>query len=205
VLETGTFVRVGMTQPIATDVRIIAATNKQPARIVAEGKFREDLYHRLNVFPIQMPPLRERGKDMEALAQHFLDELNELEGTRKRFSSSAIERLAEHSWPGNVRELRNYVQRAYILADDVIDGGAEPSQEAVAQDAEDVITVRVGTPLNEIEKRVTMATLQKCSGVKKRAAEILGISLKTLYNRLEVYAQKERAMQESARMEDVGN
>ena len=114
VLETGTFVRVGTTQPIATDVRIIAATNKQPGKAVAEGKFREDLYHRLNVFPIHLPPLRERGADLEMLAQHFLDELNATENSAKRFASSATASLYEHSWPGNVRELKNYVQRAYL-------------------------------------------------------------------------------------------
>lgn len=191
VLETGTFVRVGTTQPIATDVRIIAATNKQPGKAVAEGKFREDLYHRLNVFPIQLPPLRERGSDLEMLAEHFLDELNLTERTTKRFSPRAISSLYEHSWPGNVRELKNYVQRAYILADAIIEDGAQPDATSLSPEEEDVITVRIGTPLDEIEERVTMATLARCGNVKKRAAETLGISLKTLYNRLEGYAQRE--------------
>ena len=125
VLETATFVRVGTTQPIATDVRVIAATNKQPSRAVAEGKFREDLYHRLNVFPIQLPALRERGADLEMLAQHFLDELNATENSTKRFSAAATASLYEHSWPGNVRELKNYVQRAYLMADSVINDDAQ--------------------------------------------------------------------------------
>lgn len=198
VLETGTFVRVGTTQPIGTDVRIIAATNKQPGMAVGEGKFREDLYHRLNVFPIQLPPLRERGSDLETLAQHFLDELNATENTAKRFSPPAAARLYEHSWPGNVRELKNYVQRAYILADAVIDGGAQPDAAPLGADEEDAITVRIGMPLHEIEERVTMATLARCGNVKKRAAEILGISLKTLYNRLEGYNEKDRAQSSSA-------
>jgi two-component system, NtrC family, response regulator AtoC len=193
VLETGTFVRVGTTQPIATDVRIIASTNKQPGKVVAEGKFREDLYHRLNVFPIQLPPLRERGTDLEMLAEHFLDELNQTESTSKRFAPSAISRLYEHAWPGNVRELKNYVQRAYILADAVIDDGGRPDTSPLSEEEDDLITVRVGTPLDEIERRVTMATLARCGNVKKRAAEILGISLKTLYNRLEAYARNDRA------------
>jgi two-component system, NtrC family, response regulator AtoC len=193
VLETGTFVRVGTTQPIATDVRIIASTNKQPGKVVSEGKFREDLYHRLNVFPIQLPPLRERGTDLEMLAEHFLDELNQTEGTNKRFAPAAIARLYEHAWPGNVRELKNYVQRAYILADSVIDDGGRPDTSPLAEEEDDLITVRVGTPLDEIERRVTMATLSRCGNVKKRAAEILGISLKTLYNRLEAYARQDRA------------
>ena len=198
VLETGTFFRVGTTQPMPTNVRIIAASNKQPGKAVVEGKFREDLCHRLSVFPIQLPPLRERGEDIEMLAQHFLDELNATENSAKRFAPAALSHLDERSWPGNVRELKNYVQRAYILADSVIDGGAEPSLGA---EAEDLITVRIGTPLHEIDERVTMATLVRCGNVKKKAAEILGISLKTLYNRLEGYGQRERANVESSTAE----
>jgi DNA-binding NtrC family response regulator len=203
VLETGTFVRVGTTQPIATDVRIIAATNKQPGKAVQEGKFREDLYHRLNVFPIQLPPLRERGTDLEMLAEHFLDELNATEGTSKRFAPSAISRLYDHPWPGNVRELKNYVQRAYIMADNVIDEGGRPDVSPTAEEDDDLLTVRVGTPLEEIERRVTMATLARCNNVKKRAAEILGISLKTLYNRLEAYAAKDKAEAEQHHPEEA--
>jgi DNA-binding NtrC family response regulator len=203
VLETGTFVRVGTTQATATDVRIIAATNKQPGKAVQEGKFREDLYHRLNVFPIQLPPLRERGTDLEMLAEHFLDELNTTEGTNKRFAPAAISRLYDHPWPGNVRELKNYVQRAYILADNVIDDGGRPDVSPQAEEDDDLLTVRVGTPLEEIERRVTMATLARCNNVKKRAAEILGISLKTLYNRLEHYAQKDKAEAEQRQPEET--
>src|SRR5512134_2567158 len=143
VLETGTFVRVGTTQPIATDVRIIAATNKQPGKAVQEGKFREDLYHRLNVFPITLPPLRERGTDLEMLAEHFLDELNVTEGTNKRFAPAAIARLYDHPWPGNVRELKNYVQRAYIMADTVIDDSGRPDVSPTTEDDDDLLTVRI--------------------------------------------------------------
>ncbi len=121
VLETNSLLRVGGTQQIPCDVRVIAATNREPEKVVAEGKLREDLYHRLNVFPIRLPLLRERGADIEQLAQYFLDELNRIEGTSKSFSREALVRLYQHSWPGNVRELKNYVQRAYIMADDVIE------------------------------------------------------------------------------------
>jgi len=194
VLETGTFVRVGTTEPVSTDVRIIAATNRSPERAVAEGKFREDLYHRLNVFPITLPPLRERGSDIEMLAQQFLRELNKAEGTNKAFSPEALAKLYEMTWPGNVRELKNYVQRAYILADAVVEGGDAPvSAPLAAEDQSGLIVVRVGTPLEEVERRVTMATLESCGRVKRTAARILGISLKTLYNRLEAYAAKDRA------------
>ncbi|HXA93703.1 MAG TPA: sigma-54 dependent transcriptional regulator [Steroidobacteraceae bacterium] len=191
VLETGSLLRVGGTQQIACEVRVIAATNREPEKVVAEGKLREDLYHRLNVFPIRLPPLRERGADMEQLAQYFLDELNRIEGTSKTFSRDALVRLYQHNWPGNVRELRNYVQRAYIMADDVIECDVAVSDPAPKPDAGTTITIRVGTPLEEVERRVTLATLAYCGHVKRKAAEILGVSLKTLYNRLEAYGEKD--------------
>jgi DNA-binding NtrC family response regulator len=192
VLETGTFVRVGTTQPISTDVRVVGATNRNPEKAVAEGRLRDDLYHRLNVFPVHLPPLRERGNDIEMLAQHFLDDLNRQEGTHKTFSPQAIAKLYERSWSGNVRELKNYVQRAYILCDDVVEGFETGENEPVDEGRSDVISIRIGTPLDEVERRVTMATLERCGNVKRRTAEVLGISLKTLYNRLEVYAMKDK-------------
>ncbi len=186
VLESGSFTRVGTTQPIATDVRVISATNRIPAKAVAEGKLREDLFHRLNVFPVQVPPLRERGTDIELLAQVFLDALNQAEHQHKSFSPASIAKLYSHSWTGNVRELKNYVHRAFIMADDVIDvGHAGPS---TTEPEGEIITVRVGTPLDEVERRLTLATLAACKNVKRKTADILGISLKTLYNRLEHYA-----------------
>jgi len=191
VLETGAFTRVGGTQQITTDVRVVAATNREPEKAVADGKLREDLYHRLNVFPIRLPPLRDRGTDIEQLAQCFLDDLNRIEGTSKTFSRDALVRLYQHSWPGNVRELRNYVQRAYIMADDVIECDVAVSDAKPKTDDGTTITIRVGTPLEEVERRVTMATLVYCGHVKRKAAEILGVSLKTLYNRLESYNGKD--------------
>ena len=187
VLETGTVNRVGGTQPIASDVRVICATNREPERAVSDGKLREDLYHRLNVFPIRLPPLRDRETDIEQLAQFFLDELNRAEGTHKTFSRDALVRLYQYGWPGNVRELRNYVQRAFIMADDVIDCDITLTDAPPKPDDGTTITIRVGTPLEEVERRVTMATLAYCGHVKRKAAEILGVSLKTLYNRLETY------------------
>src|SRR5580698_5114333 len=123
VLETGSFSRVGGITPIVCDVRIIAASNREPERAVADGKLREDLYHRLNVFPIRLPPLRQRGGDIELLARHFLTELNRAEGTAKTFATESLARLYQYGWPGNVRELRNHVQCAYIMADDVVECG----------------------------------------------------------------------------------
>jgi len=206
VLETGTVMRVGGTQPIASDVRVICATNRDPEKAIADGKLREDLYHRLNVFPIRLPPLRERDTDLEQLAQYFLDELNRAEGTNKTFSRDALVRLYQHPWPGNVRELKNYVQRNFIMADDVIECEVATADPVPRSDDGTTITIRVGTPLEEVERRVTMATLAYCGHVKRKAAEILGVSLKTLYNRLETYggkdggpASQDEAAQESLR------
>src|SRR3569833_2994995 len=109
VLETGTFMRSGSNQEIETDVRVVAASNRDPEAAVSEGKLRLDLYHRLNVFPLRIPPLRERGTDVELLAQHFLEELNAAHGTAKVLSADGLACLSNYHWPGNVRELRNYI------------------------------------------------------------------------------------------------
>ncbi len=183
--------RVGGTQQIPSEVRVICATNRDPEKAIVDGKLREDLYHRLNVFPIRLPPLRERDTDIEQLAQFFLDDLNRVEGTNKTFSRDALVRLYQHPWPGNVRELKNYVQRNFIMADDVIECEVAAVEPTPKSDDGTTITIRVGTPLEEVERRVTMATLAYCGHVKRKAAEILGVSLKTLYNRLETYGGKE--------------
>jgi DNA-binding NtrC family response regulator len=189
VLETGSFSRVGGITPIVCDVRIIAASNREPERALTEGKLRVDLYHRLNVFPIRLPPLRQRGADLELLARHFLAELNRVEGSAKSFSADSLAKLYQYGWPGNVRELRNHVQRAFIMADDVVECGPPvAAAPVVADDDGTTLTIRVGTPLQEVERRVTLATLAQCGQVKRKAADILGVSLKTLYNRLEAYS-----------------
>lgn len=189
VLETGFFMRVGTNKEISADVRVIAATNRDPEEAVAEGRLRADLYHRLNVFPLHLPALRERGDDVRLLAQSFLDELNEQHGSQKRFSPQALDVLSTHSWPGNVRELRNYVQRAYIMAEEnSIETASVPLHISPARATTgSMLMVPVGTSLAEADRQIILATLEQCGGVKKRAAEILGISLKTLYNRLEEY------------------
>lgn len=188
VLETGRFMRVGTHEEIAANVRVVAATNRNPEQAVAKGTLREDLYHRLSVFPLVLPPLRERGDDILLIADHFLERLNEEYSTAKRFSDEAKEAMLAYSWPGNIRELRNYVYRSYILADDVIKGDFN----AFALDSHSAgwgteITVPVGVPLADANRQLILATLKQCGGVKKAAAEMLGISLKTLYNRLEEY------------------
>jgi DNA-binding NtrC family response regulator len=192
VLETGMFMRVGTTKEIETDVRLIAATNRDPEQAVADGKLRLDLYHRLNVFPISLPPLRERGKDVELLAQAFLDELNERHGTKKQFPAAVREMLAAYPWPGNVRELKNYVQRAHIMSGNDGDFTATvPLQISLSKPvAGTAVTIPFGTSLADADRQLILATLEQCGGVKTRAAEILGISLKTLYNRLVEYGNE---------------
>jgi two-component system response regulator AtoC len=187
VLETGAFMRIGSNQEIETDVRVIAASNRDPEEAIADGKLRLDLYHRLNVFPLLMPPLRERDTDVELLAQHFLDELNAAHGTSKALTADGMARLREYHWPGNVRELRNYMQRAFILSDHAIDAAALTPATTAPTSVGHTLAIPVGTSLAEVDRKLIFATLELCGGVKKRAADILGISLKTLYNRLEEY------------------
>ena len=201
VLETGTFMRVGSTQTLETDVRMIAATNRSPLQAVASGKLREDLLYRLNVFPIHLPALRQRSEDVPLLAEHFVQQISEREGMAKRFSPQALQRLARYEWPGNVRELRNVVYRSYVMAlDSVIDdeclpqspdgevsGASIPTSPIVVEGGAPAITVWVGTPLAEIERQVTLATLEYLGRHKEKTAATLGISLKTLYNRLKEY------------------
>ncbi|RAR49280.1 sigma-54 interacting transcriptional regulator, partial [Paraburkholderia unamae] len=178
-----------------TDVRLIAATNRDPEQAVADGKLRLDLYHRLNVFPISLPPLRERGKDVELLAQAFLDELNERHGTKKQFPAAVREMLAAYPWPGNVRELKNYVQRAHIMSGNDGDFAAKvPLQISLTKPiVGTAVTIPFGTSLADAERQLILATLDECKGAKTRAAEILGISLKTLYNRLVEYGNEATA------------
>ena len=194
VLETGTFMRVGSTQVQETDVRIIAATNRNPNEAVTKGKLREDLLYRLNVFPIHLPPLRERLDDIPIIARHFLAQIGEREGAVKRFGGDVLERFAAYRWPGNVRELRNVVYRAYVMTpgatiqDDCLPVAAGA---AVAGGAAPTLTVRVGATLAEVERLLTLATLEHLGRHKEKTAATLGISLKTLYNRLKEYAAED--------------
>ncbi len=193
VLETGLVSRIGGEDPIAVDVRVLAATNRSPESAVKDGRLRQDLYYRLNVFPLPLPPLRDREGDIELLAEYFLDRLNQEQGTSKRFGAEARRRMNRHPWPGNVREIRNVVQRAFIMADELIelDGLAEgASVSPSGEGAGTVEGIRVGSSLEEIERQLILATLDHCKGDKKMAAQMLGISLKTLYNRLNLYGSR---------------
>jgi len=193
VLETGTLQRVGGSAQIGVDVRIVAASNRDPEQAVESGDLREDLYYRLNVFPIRMPPLREREDDLELLATHLLEELSKQDAREVRLSRQALDVMRMYSWPGNVRELRNVLQRAFILSDGVIQPQALPPEITGDRPPQvgdsDVLEVQVGMSIAEAERRLIVATLEDVDGNKKRAAEVLGVSLKTLYNRLKAYRE----------------
>ena len=194
VLETGTYMRVGSTQVQEADVRLIAATNREPMQAVASGKLREDLMYRLNVFPIHLPPLRERSEDVGLIAEHFLRDISDREGQAKRFAPEALIALSAYRWPGNVRELRNIVYRAYVMTTgSMVVDACVPQPSGTAPDAggAPALTFRVGTSLAEIDRRVTLVTLEHFGRHKEKTAAALGVSLKTLYNRLKEYAAED--------------
>ena len=188
VLENGCFYRVGGIEPVRVDVRLIAASNRSLQQAVQEGRLRQDLMYRLAVFPIRVPPLRERGNDIEYLARYFLKELNEAATTYKTLASRSIEILRRHSWPGNVRELKNLIHRAYILASDILII-EEPFARVQASHmlADGTLNLQVGAPLADVERDLIFATLRHFNGNKRQTATALGISVKTLYNRLNEY------------------
>jgi DNA-binding NtrC family response regulator len=207
VLETGRFTRVGGDQEIGSDVRVLAASNRDLRQAVASGKLREDLMYRLCVIPVNVPPLRDRGDDAVLLAEMFLAELNEEQGEQKTLSAEGRRRIVEHAWPGNVRELKNVIHRAFVLSDEEVQVdigtfsalGQERSEESGAVTAigpamntpamsdSSVLRITVGMSLDDVERTLITATLQAVGGSKTEAARLLGISLKTMYNRLHAY------------------
>ena len=196
VLETGRFCRVGGDQEIEMKVRVVCATNRCPDEAVKAGTLRSDLLYRLSVIPVELPALRDRGEDIDLLAQLFLDQLNADSKTAKVFSDESRQFLHDYNWPGNVRELKNLVQRAYLLADGALDLAAARSMSNLGNPVatvtapvamDDRVVVPLGTSLAESERSLICATLHRCGGNKTRAAEVLGVSLKTLYNRLHEY------------------
>ena len=183
VLETGTIVRVGSSQTREVDVRIVAATNKDPQKAVDAGSLRADLFYRLNVFPIELPPLRERLEDVDLIARHFLRQISSIEGKAKSFTAEALADLAQYRWPGNVRELRNIVYRAYLMAPGSLIGDAclprdEEAVEAAAKAP--AISLPLGLSLKDAKRRMMIATFEHL-GKREMTAAILGISDKSLY------------------------
>lgn len=186
VLQDGCFERVGSSRTIQVDVRIIAATNRDLEKEVQEGHFRQDLFYRLNVITIEVPPLRERVEDIPLLAGYFLNKYSELNNKNiLGFSSEVGLILSHYHWPGNVRELENIVERAVSLCQtQTIELSDLPARLTKSSYAENQLMIPIGISLDEIEQAVLEKTLLKTKGDKKAAARLLGISLSSLYNKL---------------------
>ena len=194
ILQDGTVRRLGGKNEITVDVRVLAATNKDPVKALRDGSFREDLYYRLNVVSLPIPPLRERREDIPVLIEAFIEEFNaKYDKHIRSVDEGVLKTLSSHPWQGNVRELRNLLERAAIGCDgDLITAKHLPPEPAIHADGEpeegpDTITFRVGTNLDDAEKGLILKTLACNGNNKTRTAEILGISLKTLHNKLKAY------------------
>jgi transcriptional regulator with PAS, ATPase and Fis domain len=224
VLEDRKLRRLGSKVETPVDVRVVAATNKDPEQAVTDGELRGDLYYRLNVFNIQMPPLRDHLMDVSSIAEKMIDDMNERHHcVVAGLKDSLMRRLEEYRWPGNVRELRNTIERAVILAGTgmlgvehlpphfgqpgfapaptgnvrvpvtATGGAAEAAAEASREvqrylDEQNTVRVEVGTTVDEAERQLILKTLSSTHNNKTKAAEILGISSKTLQNKLKEYS-----------------
>jgi DNA-binding NtrC family response regulator len=193
ILQEGTFRRLGGAKEIRVDVRVVAATNKDPAQAVQDGLIREDLYYRLNVFSIYLPPLRERREDLPLLIRSLIEEFNDKYGKAIRsVDARTLALLTEHDWPGNIRELRNVLERATLVAQgDMITSVDLPqnfSRHRHGPTSE--LNIPVGMTIDAAEKVLILTTLERTNQNKTRAAEILGISLKTLHNKLARYREE---------------
>jgi two-component system response regulator HydG len=187
-LQEGEIERLGGTRTIQVDVRIVAATNRDLSEMVKDKRFREDLYYRLNVITVRVPPLREHPEDIRLLAQHYLRVYSAKNGRKlEAFSNEAIARLESYAWPGNVRELENLVERSVLLArKDRIDAEDLPEEVmGVKRPPRDAILELVGTPLADIEERLLDETLRITGGNKTQAADLLGIDVRTVARKLE--------------------
>jgi len=187
-LETHTFRRVGGTHDIQADLRLMAATSDDVQQALNDGRLREDLYRLLDTYLLPIPPLRQRADDVELLARHFVDLLNEREFAQKRLGYSALRAFTEYPWPGNVQELRAVVENAYGQADgNTIDALDLPNSDNAHGRGlhTSTIEISVGMPLDEVEEQLIRATLEAVGGTRHRAASMLGISPKTLYNKLQ--------------------
>ena len=185
VLESGEIRRLGDSKVIFVDTRIITATNKDLTSMVKRGSFREDLFFRINIVRISLPPLRDRHDDIPLLAQHFL-KTHKINMTQKKFCNDALECMKRYSWPGNIRELENFVENIIIVTDDEKIGVCNLPEEIRGYVTNDYV-LDADVSLSDLEKQHIINTLSKMNGNKTRVADTLGISIKTLYNKLKLY------------------
>jgi len=200
VLQTKEFERVGGTQTIKVDVRLVAATNRDLAAEVKAGKFREDLYYRLNVVAVTLPPLRRRKGDLPALASHFIEKYSRLYGKDVRgLGPGTLNALLAHDWPGNVRELENAIERAVVLAQshEITADDLPPSLRGARPDRREAGSLIPGATLYEIEREAILRTLELVGGSTSRAADMLGISARKIQYRMKEYAQLDRQHQQA--------
>ena len=197
-------------RPTRIDIRLVAATNKNLRQQVRDGQFREDLYYRLNVISVSVPPLRERHADIPLLVEHFLKTYRERNGKDVRgCSAAALEALSRHEWPGNVRELENAIERAVVLTRSPFLEVSDLPREVRDQgdrsaDGRRQLTFAVGTPLGDIERRVILETLEHTGGDKKLAAQLLGIATRTIYRKLEAERDQQDGAEQTEAPGDQG-
>ena len=185
VLQDGAYERLGGTQTLTSDTRLIAATNRDVTAAVTEGVLREDLYYRLNVIQLHVPPLRDRIEDIPLLARHFVDRFAAQHGRAVHgLSEGVVQALESYPWPGNVRELENALERAVVLSrSEQLELSTLPPDIARARRAPERLSFSVGTPLKIMERRMIEATMKKCGGDKAQTAQVLGTTVRTIYRR----------------------
>ena len=187
VLQEGEFERVGGNKTIRVNIRIIAASNRDLQEEVKNGVFREDLYYRLNVVNIKLPPLRERKEDIPFLVNFFIDKFNQKYRMKvKGISQRAMNLMVDYEWSGNVRELENTIESILVInSPEVVDLPHLPQEIREFREKPEVISIKIGTPLEEVEKELLLQTLKATKGNKRRAAELLGINVRTIHRKIE--------------------
>jgi len=190
VLEERRILRLGASKELPIDVRVFAASNRSLRQAIREGRLREDLYYRLNVYTVELPPLRDRLEDLPLLAAHFIREFNrEHNKNVEGAGQDCLDALRTHHWPGNVRELRNVIQRAVIrCSSQMLSAEDLPADSVPQHGSEAQFIVHLGSSVREVERELIVRTLAYAAGNKTRASDILGMSRRNLYNRLNGYA-----------------